>query len=275
MTPEAIVSTRTTPTFVAKPLTPPLKWAGGKRYLVPTLQTLWIEGRRLVEPFVGGASVALGLQPATALLNDVNPHLINFYAQIKANGLPIDIPMKGGRETYDAYRAIFNHHAVGDHQGTLCAAQLFYYLNRTGFNGVCRFNAKGVFNVPWGQRKTINYRKEFHDLQEAFRHWQFTSVDFEQLEIEANDFIYADPPYDTPFTTFSVGGFSWADQERVAAWLARQSVPVVASNMATKRIVALYEGHGFDIRYVSAPRRISCNGDREKAREILATRNLH
>ncbi|MDT7924708.1 MAG: DNA adenine methylase, partial [Chlorobiota bacterium] len=62
-------------------LEPPLKWAGGKRWLVPYIRRLWAahRHRRLVEPFCGGLSVTLGLQPERALLNDINPHLINFF----------------------------------------------------------------------------------------------------------------------------------------------------------------------------------------------------
>ncbi len=81
-------------------LTPPLKWAGGKRWLLPQLRTLWQPHaeRPLVEPFAGGLAVALGLAPTTALLNDVNPHLINFYRWLQ-RGLVTDIEM---RERLDA-----------------------------------------------------------------------------------------------------------------------------------------------------------------------------
>ena len=66
-------------------LKPPLKWAGGKRWQVPHLRSYWTINahRRLVEPFCGGLAVALGLMPARALLNDINPHVINFYKWLK------------------------------------------------------------------------------------------------------------------------------------------------------------------------------------------------
>ena len=86
---------------------PPLKWAGGKRWLVRHVRKLWAghERRRLVEPFCGGLAVALGLQPRRALLNDVNPHLVSFYRQL-AHGLVIDLPMENASDTYYAYRKI-------------------------------------------------------------------------------------------------------------------------------------------------------------------------
>ena len=88
------------------------------------------------------------------------------------------------------------------------------------------------------------------------------------------DFVYADPPYDVEFTAYSQGGFSWDDQTRTAQVLAKHRGPVVLVNQATPRIDALYRKLGYDVGYLDAPRRISCNGDRTPAKEILATRNL-
>ncbi len=154
------------------------------------------------------------------------------------------------------------------------AAGLFYYLNRTGYNGLCRFNSKGGFNVPFGTYKTINYRTEFPEYKGAFKRWMFTCMDFEQLELEPADFIYADPPYDVEFTQYSKGGFGWGEQERAAEWLAKHKGPVVLSNQATPRIVKLYRALKFNLKFLEAPRRISCNGDRTPAPEVLAYRNI-
>ncbi len=98
--------------------------------------------------------------------------------------------------------------------------------------------------------------------------------DLAKLSIEPDAFIYADPPYDVEFTTYSAGGFSWDDQVRTAELLAKHRGPVLLSNQATKRIVDLYTRLGFDLRFFAAPRRISCNGNRATAREVLASRNL-
>ncbi len=91
----------------ASALSPPLKWAGGKRWQLPRLRTLWQahSDRRLVEPFCGGLAVSLGLAPDRALLNDINPHLVNFYRWPK-RGLAIDLPdAERQRHVYYAYRA--------------------------------------------------------------------------------------------------------------------------------------------------------------------------
>ena len=256
-------------------LNPPLKWAGGKRWLVPHIEPLWHrhQQRRYVEPFCGGLAVVLALQPERALLNDLNPHLINFYKQIR-RGLSLEIDARYDQKLFYAQRARFNQLIKNGGAGTKEAAQLFYFLNRTCFNGLCRFNRSGEFNVPFGQYRSVNYMTAFHSYRKLFRQWSFTNQDLAKLPIQSGDFIYADPPYDVEFTAYSAGGFTWDDQVRTAELLAKHRGPVVLSNQATKRIVGLYRRLKFDLKFLDAPRRISSNGNRETAREVLASRNL-
>ncbi len=258
-------------TTVARQLSPPLKWAGGKRWLLPHLEPIWRrhEGKRLVEPFVGGMAVALGLRPASALLNDTNPHLINFYRWLR-RGLVPEIEMVNERELYYRQRERFNMLVERGGADGKEAASLFYYLNRTGFNGLCRFSKKGKFNVPFGRHSTINYVRDFTPYTPILAEWELRCGGFSDLEIEQDDFVYADPPYDVEFTQYSAGGFSWDDQVRLAEWLARLPNPVVASNQATPRILSLYGDLGFEMQILNAPRTISCNGDRTPAKEMLA-----
>jgi len=254
---------------------PPLKWAGGKRWLVPHVAPLWqrFRGRRLVEPFCGGMAVALGLMPARASLSDINPHVVNFYRWLK-RGLKAGIAMRNEQALFYRHRERFNRLvASGDGEGVEAAA-LFYYLNRTGYNGLCRFNRKGEFNVPFGRYRQINYTTDFSAYRAAFKGWDFSAGDFETLELEPRDFIYADPPYDVEFTHYAKGGFSWDDQQRTAVWLTKHRGPVVLVNQATARIEKLYRQLGYAVQFLDAPRRISCTGDRTPAAEIMATRNL-
>ena len=256
-------------------LKPPLKWAGGKRWLLPYVAPIWRqnEQRRYVEPFCGGLAMALGLHPRNALLNDLNPHLINFYRQLQ-RGLTLSLDARYNEALFYSHRAAFNNLVLHDGARTPRAAQLFYYLNRTCYNGLCRFNRSGEFNVPFGKYKSVNYASSFGEYRRVFRHWKFSSLDLEKLRIDRDDFIYADPPYDVEFTSYSAGGFSWTDQQRTAEWLAKHRGPVLLSNQATSRIVRLYRKLGFRLRFLDAPRRISANGDRAAAREVLASRNL-
>mgnify|MGYP003575707854 FL=1 len=252
---------------------PPLKWAGGKRWLVSHLAPIWAEhtSRRYVEPFCGGLAVALGLQPKRALLNDVNPHLINFYRQLQ-HGLTQRIEMRYEEQLFYKHRARFNELGKNGGAKSKEAAELFFYLNRTCFNGLCRFNKSGEFNVPFGTYKTVRYDADFSRFPPVLRQWKFTNVDVEKVTIQKGDFVYADPPYDVEFTTYSPGGFSWDDQRRTAEFLAEHDGPVVISNQATKKIVELYKRLGFQLSYLAGPRRISCTGDRTAAREVLAVK---
>jgi DNA adenine methylase len=256
-------------------LRPPLKWAGGKRWLVPLLCSIWEDHRhrRLVEPFCGGLAVPLGLRPTRALLNDLNPHLINFYRWLQ-KGLHIEIGLRNESDHYYASRERFNELISRSQGESREAAALFYYLNRTGYNGLCRFNRKGFYNVPFGRYARINYTRDFSGYRSALTDWTFTAIPFEEVPVVNEDFVYADPPYDVEFTQYSSQAFGWEQQVRLAKWLAQHRGPVAASNQATDRIVDLYEGLGFDLRYLSAPRMISCTGDRSPAVEILATKGI-
>jgi DNA adenine methylase len=253
-------------------LRPPLKWAGGKRWLVPYLKTIWRRYAqcRLVEPFCGGLAVTLGLLPDTALLSDVNRHLINFYIWLQA-GLHLTINARNDQEIYYQHREAFNELIRSNLWNTRQSAELFYYLNRTGYNGLCRFNKSGEFNVPFGKYKTINYTYDFTDYCFVMSSWIFECKDFEQVSLKLNDFIYADPPYDVEFVQYSEHGFSWQDQVRLITWLSKTNLPFVISNQATERIIELYKDYHLGMLFVDAPRMISSDGDRTPAREVIAT----
>jgi len=257
----------------SKALRPPLKWAGGKRWLASRIFELWDECRRprLVEPLCGGLAIALGLMPSRALLNDINPHNINFYQWLK-RGLTISIPMENRAELYYAHRARFNELIEAGLEESEEAAGLFFYLNRTGYNGLCRFNSRGRFNVPFGRYGRIAYARDFSQFRRAFAKWTFRRGDFGTIALRAEDFVYADPPYDVQFTQYSQQDFRWDEQVRLARWLRKHRGPVVISNQATDRVVSLYADLGFKIEILKAPRRISCTGDRTPADEVLATR---
>jgi DNA adenine methylase len=217
--------------------------------------------------------MALGLRPERALLNDANPHLINFYRWI-ADGLRPSIQMRNDEALFYRHRDRFNHLVRAGRHDAREAAELFYYMNRTAYNGLCRFNSDGEFNTPFGQYKKINYASNFGAYRDIFAGWEFAAVDFAALRFQDDDFVYADPPYDVEFTAYAQGGFTWDDQVRTAETFAAHPGPVILVNQRTPRIEALYRKLGFTVTELRAPRRISCNGDRTPAKEIFATRNL-
>src|SRR2546430_2653133 len=172
----------------------------------------------------------------------------DLYRQV-SRGLSLEIDARYNRRLLHAQRTRFNQLIANGSARTKEAAQLFYFLNRTCFNGLCRFNRDGEFNVPFGQYKKINYATDFYAYQGLFRRWNFANKDLAKLSIEPDDFIYADPPYDVEFTSYSAGGFSWNDQVRTAELLAKHRGPVVLSNQATDRIVKLYRRLKFKLKF--------------------------
>lgn len=244
---------------------------------MPYLTELWTahQHRRLVEPFCGGLGVALSLRPKRALLNDINSHAVHFYSWLK-RGLKVDEGLEfANREAlFYEHRERFNHLISNGGAESAEAAALFYYLNRTCYNGLCRFNSSGRFNVPFGRYKRINYLRDFSSYRDIVRGWQFSTCDFEQVSLSADDFLYADPPYDVEFRSYSKEGFNWNDQVRLAEWLSKHAGPTVLSNQATNRIIGLYKKLGFKLRIIEAPRMINCTGDRSPAKEVLATRGI-
>jgi len=262
----------------AVPVRPPLKWAGGKRWLVPHFTALWrpYQNRRLVEPFCGGLAVTLGLRPKQALLNDINPHAVRFYSWLKQGfRVPDAVEFENREALFYEHRERFNLLTSNGGADSAEASALFYYLNRTCFNGLCRFNSRGQFNVPFGRYKRINYTRDFSSYRRVFADWEFSKLDFERVLLQPDDFAYADPPYDVEFRSYSKEGFSWEDQVRLAEWLSNHRGPTVVSNQATDRILKLYGRLGFKVRTIEAPRMINCTGDRTPALEVLAARGLN
>ncbi|NVJ67103.1 MAG: Dam family site-specific DNA-(adenine-N6)-methyltransferase [Gammaproteobacteria bacterium] len=258
-----------------KKVTPPIKYPGGKRFLVDHIQIIWglAKCRRLVEPFSGGMAISLGIAPKNALLNDINPHIINFYESIR-DGLKIELDMVNEEAFYYDMREKFNNLIKEGKHLTHESASIFYYLNRTGFNGLVRFNKSGLYNVPFGRYKKINYHREFPEVEKTIKKWKFACGDFSKLRINQTDFLYVDPPYDVEFRSYAGNNFQWEEQERLIKHLSKYSCPIVISNQATDRIVELYSDYGYKINLIDAPRMISCDGNRARAQEVLAIKNM-
>jgi DNA adenine methylase len=261
---------------------PFIKWAGGKRWLAPRLKEFYERSHKIgwCEPCVGAGAAVLHIGPERALLNDANPHLINLYEHIRKGFSSKDIERVQWVNTptqYLANREIFNSLVGYPEQHTAWAALLFFYLTRTCFNGLVRFNRAGKFNVGYGKYQKIDYAAylaNFSSYTELFRDWQFSYGDFAWLRPQPGAVVYADPPYHGTFTGYSAEDFNYADQVRLALWLEAHDGPVIVSNSATDAMIAIYSDAGYTIEIVDAPRMISCDGDRTPAKELLAWRGL-
>jgi DNA adenine methylase len=253
----------------------PLKWAGGKSKLASIIKPLYDKHRdkTWLDLFAGSCALPLILQPESVVINDVNSDLIEFWRWIASDGT-IEDSLVNDPFIYYAVRSRFNKHRK---------PQDFYYLNQTGYNGLCRYSKSNKFNVPYGgyykeQLREIDYQHDFTKWQEAIQDWIILNYDYKALlnfEFKRNCyFIYADPPYDDGFTKYSKDSFTWSSQVKLANMLAESNTPVVASNKATARILELYEGLGFNVEIIKVGRSISCNGDRQPVDEMLATKNI-
>lgn len=267
-------------------LPPLLRWVGGKRRLAPIIEGYWQpyrdRGYRFVAPFCGSLGEVLALRPKQALLNDACAPLMNFWEYIKT-GLDVPRTWSFDEAYFKMARSRFNELVLSG-ELTKETAQLFYYLNKAGFNGVYRCNAKGEYNAPMGRTtsgKPPKLPKSLRNYQPLFEDWQLTCRDFSTLEIGDRDFVYSDPPYDTlsdtaNFTSYGVGTpFTWERQVEHAHWLASLDCPVLTSNHATARITALYISLGFKVRGVKVKRSVNSRADcRGEVQELLAYKSM-
>lgn len=233
-------------------LTPFLKWAGGKRWLVENEDfKIPRTYNRYVEPFLGGGAVFFSLRPDAAILSDLNPRLIETYRAIRNQHADVkrhltELSAKHNDNFYyEMRRAKFRTQAER-------AAQ-FLYLNRTCFNGIYRENLKGEFNVPRGSKNTIVFPNDnFEEWSRALRSAELIVSDFESVidNTEEGDFVFADPPYTVRhnrngFVKYNQKIFSWEDQKRLAACLYRahqRRVRFVLTNADHEVIRQLYSG---------------------------------
>tara|TARA_R110000868_G_scaffold79604_3_gene226385 strand:+ start:108 stop:950 length:843 start_codon:yes stop_codon:yes gene_type:complete len=270
---------------------------GGKRWQVDIVEPLWDAHKvgktfpRLIEPFCGGASITYGIRPQFAVLNDANAHLINFYQHLR-QGLVFDevdrLLFINTEHNYYDWRTWHNDHrqevleddptvwcnTAYASPNTLLHAKVFYFLNQTGRCGMWRENAAGEFNVPYGQRGWTYLHTDFHAYPSMLKGWAILNRPYDRVHPNFDDFVYADPPYDSEFTGYVPGGFTWADQIACANWLSILPCPVVATNQDTPRIRELYSDLGFTIdTAVRTVRLRSKAGEGGDAEEVVMTRN--
>ncbi|EPB8127091.1 Dam family site-specific DNA-(adenine-N6)-methyltransferase [Yersinia enterocolitica] len=261
----------------------PLKWAGSKARIMPALRQHLPAGKRLVEPFAGSCSVMLNTDYEEYLITDINSDLINFYTMEKhktndlINTASSLFLTANTSEQYYIFRNIFN----SGNRDELSRAAIFLYLNRHCFNGICRYNQKGEFNVPYGKYKAPYFpESEIRFFAEKAKKATFLCCDFsEALETTLpGDVIYCDPPYiptsaTADFTNYHTDGFTDDDQFRLARLLARAAdngCHIIASNSDTLRTTELYSL--FALHCITAPRSISCKSNgRKSVGEIIAT----
>jgi DNA adenine methylase len=206
-------------------------------------------------------------------LNDNNLPLINFYRWL-ARGLTIPDNLTFSSDNFYGARSEFNELVRARKHGSRRAAELFYFLNRTCYNGLCRFNKQGEFNTPVGRYVEPKIARDLSPYSPYLQDWTFASGDFAGLSLEKKDFVFYDPPYDGGFADYGRRSFSWSDQQRVAQTASTHAGPVLLTNHATDRIVKLYKDSFDHIVLFESPRLIAANGKRHHTQEVMAVSNM-
>jgi len=197
---------------------PIIKWAGGKsseiKHIVPHTPDTYV---KYIEPFIGGGALYFHLNPEQAVINDKHKELVNFYQSIKN---------EKSEEIYDFMKLHPNdeetYYKVRDYDNTdvLDDAKRFYYLRKTCFRGMMRYNKSGKFNIAYGRYKTYNFEDIKNEgYEKLLKRTEIFNTDFENIFNDYNDennFMFLDPPYDSVFTDYGYCVFGKPEHERLA-----------------------------------------------------------
>lgn len=262
-----------------------LKWAGNKFNCLDNILPSFPKALRLIEPFTGSGAVFMNTDYPDYLLAEENNDLILLFGYVKKDGVKfIDyceklfIEQNNTQEQYYILRDEFNQNIPPKYR-----AALFLYLNRHGYNGLCRYNLKGGYNVPFG-RYHIPYfpRKEMEIFHKKSQHARFVQADFREtfLQAKKGDVIYCDPPYaplqqDSNFSSYTSRKFGEAEHMALAESAkaaSKRGINVIISNHDTDFTRAQYKGA--EIKSFPVSRLISSDtSNRVPAQEILAVFN--
>lgn len=262
-----------------------LKWAGGKYGLSDVIRKMLPEGERLIEPFAGAGSVFLNTDYSEYLLNDINQDLINLYKilQSKPEQFIVDArkifsSSNNQSEAYYHLRADFNQS-----KDTYYRSLLFLYLNRHGYNGLCRYNKSGGYNVPFGKYKRPYFpEEELNYFADKAQKATFVCEGYRATfaRAKSGDVIYCDPPYvplskTASFTSYAGNGFGLDEQADLAnaaeEVTTSDNISVLISNHDTIWTRKIYE-HANEMKSsIKVARTISQKGNgRKKVAELLA-----
>jgi DNA adenine methylase len=268
-------------------LSPFLKWAGGKRQLLDKIIDRMPKSfNNYYEPFIGGGALLFELQPAKAVINDINASLINAYITIAekpfefisaVTELDSQIP-EDGKAYYYSLRERYNDKLVKTEYDTELAA-LFVFLNKHCFNGLYRVNAKGLFNVPYNnsKRESIN-NESIIAISEYLKNVKIMQGDFEKAcnDAQRGDFVFFDSPYaplnPTSFESYTKEGFDIESHKRLANLfekLTDKGCYCMLTNHNTEFINDLYGNKGYKIDVVSVKRMINSNASKRVGEEVI------
>ena len=268
-------------------IAPFVKWAGGKRQLLPQIKERMPEQyNNYFEPFVGGGAVLFGLLPAKALINDINKALINVYEWIKkapeeflqeVNKLDAEM-WEDGKKYYYSLREHYNDKLMKAEYDVELAA-LFVFLNKHCFNGLYRVNGKGLFNVPYNNSRGGSVdEKVIIEISKYLQEIEIEDGDFEGAcrDAKKGDFVFLDSPYaplnPTSFESYTKEGFDVESHRRLANLfdeLTARGCYCMLTNHNTALINELYGNKGYRIDVVSVKRMINSDASNRVGEEVI------
>lgn len=207
---------------------PMIKYRGGKSKEIPNI--MWHIPRfsgRYVEPFFGGGALFFYLEPRKAIINDINTKLMRFYQGVRNDFSnlrkeldEVEAVYRKNREEFDSLKAIHpNEHVLDKNEEDYYRlramfneiiekeysdALLYYYINKTSYSGMIRYNARGEFNVPFGRYQNLNTSAVTSGHSRLLQHAEIFNVDYSKIfdMCKEDDFIFLDPPYDCTFSDY-------------------------------------------------------------------------
>ena len=266
---------------------PFVKWAGGKRQLIPQIRERMPEKYNdYYEPFVGGGAVIFDLLPANALINDINKALINTYRTIcnepdafmkEVSRLDNDM-WEDGKKYYYSIRDHYNDKLMRSEYDVELAA-LFVFINKHCFNGLYRVNGKGLFNVPYNNSRRVSIDEDVIMVtSEYLRGVTIIDGDFEQAckNAKKGDFVFIDSPYaplnPTSFESYTKEGFDIESHKRLAKLydeLTARGCYCMLTNHNMELINELYGNKDYKIDVVSVKRMINSDASNRVGEEVI------
>lgn len=227
-------------------MNPVLKYRGGKSREIPHfLQYIPDDFDRYIEPFFGGGAVFFHLEPANAIINDANARLMTFYQQLRDDYSTMRIQLDELQKQYEANQAEFkklkskapdermpnSNEALYYHiralfnrpNDSFLDGVLYFFINKTAYSGMIRYNNSGEYNVPFGHYPNFNTKLITRQHSELLKRAELFNLDYSDIFNMAgeNDFIFLDPPYDCVFNDYGnvdmMNGFDEIEHRRLAA----------------------------------------------------------
>lgn len=271
---------------VTKPF---VKWVGGKKQLLPYLESMMPKTfNRYYEPFIGGGALLFDVQPEDAVINDVNGQLLNVYRQLKTNVGEVIKTVNTldstlcNEDYYLKIRDCYNKKINLKEFDADCAA-LMIWLNKHCFNGLYRVNSKGLFNVPYNNKVngTSIDEDNLRNISDYLNSNKVTirEGDFEDAccDVKKGDFVYFDSPYipeskTANFTNYTKDGFTLNDHKRLAELFEKLDNLGAYVMLSNNDVPLVYELYGqYIIKTVDARRSVNRDASKRKGKEVIVT----